>query len=62
MYSSQIYYDLAATSKMWLETIKELLEEDPGCEEAKELKKKYEEDYKMYIDIARQFDYEMGLA
>ena len=62
MYDSKIYYDLAETSKMWLEAVEELLEEDPGCEEAKELKRKYEEEYKMYIDIAKQFDYEMGLA
>lgn len=62
MYSSKIYYGLADTSKMWLEVIEELLKKDPECVEAKELKRKYEEEYKMYIDIAKQFDYEMGLA
>ena len=62
MYSSQIYYDLANISKMWLETVEDLLKEDPECEEAKELKVKYEKEYEMYIDIAKQFDYEMGLA
>lgn len=47
---------------MWLEAIEKFLEKNPKCKEAKELKSKYEKEYKMYIDIAEQFDYEMGLA
>lgn len=58
MYSPKIYYDLARISKMWLEAL-EALEES---EDKKKLRRKYEEEYKMYISIAEQFEYEMGLA
>lgn len=57
MYDSKIYYDLADVSKMWLEAL-----EGAEGKEAEELKRRYEKEYKMYIDIAKQFDYEMGLA
>ena len=48
---------MAATSKMWLEVI-----ENEKGKEAEELKRRYKEEYKMYTEIAKQFEYEMGLA
>ena len=57
MYTSKIYWDLAAISKMWLEVI-----ENEKGKEAEELKRRYKEEYKMYTEIAKQFEYEMGLA